>query len=406
MAKRRKKKDKLLNRIILILCLVILISVGGIIIYYKCSDSKDSSKYLKIELIGDNSVDVEVNSEYEDLGAKASYNDDNLSNEIKKEDNLKLDMVGTYYYKYTISYKGYHKDVKRSINVVDKTAPEIVLNGKNEITMYVGDKYNDDGAKATDNYDGDITDKIETDNKVDSSKIGEYTITYKVVDSSNNEASIIRTIKVLEKKKETPKKEEMTNTNSNNTGVVGTTSKGYKIEQKDGIYYIDGILIANKSYSLPSSYNPGGLLKVFNDNFNAMQSDAKNAGVDIKVISGFRSYDRQKSIYNNYVNNDGRAKADTYSARPGHSEHQTGLAADINSLSQSFENTKEGKWLNDNCSKYGFIIRYVKGKEDQTGYMFEPWHIRYVGKELAEKLYNNGNWLTLEEYFGISSKYN
>ena len=105
------------------------------------------------------------------------------------------------------------------------------------------------------------------------------------------------------------------------------------------------------------------------------------------------------------------AAADTYSARPGHSEHQTGLAADIKGpnnnlyLDQRWINTSEGQWLNNNCYKYGFIIRYPSGKESITGYIYEPWHIRYVGTEVATQLYNGGNWITLEEYLGIDSKY-
>ena len=136
-----------------------------------------------------------------------------------------------------------------------------------------------------------------------------------------------------------------------------------------------------------------------------MKNDAKNNNINLYIRSGFRSYNTQVSLYNNYVKRDGKAAADTYSARAGHSEHQTGLAADINSLDQSFINTKEGKWLNDNCYKYGFIIRYPKGKESITGYIYEPWHIRYVGTDISSKLYNNGNWITLEEYLGIDSKY-
>ena len=190
-----------------------------------------------------------------------------------------------------------------------------------------------------------------------------------------------------------------------NKQVPKTTSKGYTVEQKNGAYYINGILVANKSYSLSNTYNPGGLLSVFMNTYNNMNNDAKNQGINLRIISGFRSYDKQKTLYNNYVARDGKIAADRYSARAGHSEHQTGLAADINSLEQSWENTKEGKWLNDNCYKYGFIIRYPKGKESITGYMFEPWHIRYVGVEVATALYNNGNWLTLEEYLGIDSKY-
>ena len=102
---------------------------------------------------------------------------------------------------------------------------------------------------------------------------------------------------------------------------------------------------------------------------------------------------------------DGKQEADTYSARPGHSEHQTGLAFDLNTIDDSFANTAEGKWINDNCYRYGLILRYPKGKEEITGYQYESWHLRYVGKELAQKLYNNGNWMTLEEHFNITSKY-
>ena len=136
-----------------------------------------------------------------------------------------------------------------------------------------------------------------------------------------------------------------------------------------------------------------------------MQADAASQGISLSIISGFRSYSRQSTLYNNYVNRDGKAAADTYSARAGHSEHQTGLAADINSLYQSFIDTPEGKWLNNNCHKYGFIIRYPKGKESITGYIYEPWHIRYVGVDIATSLYNGGNWISLEEYLGITSKY-
>lgn len=102
---------------------------------------------------------------------------------------------------------------------------------------------------------------------------------------------------------------------------------------------------------------------------------------------------------------DGKEKADTYSARAGYSEHQTGLAIDVNTVDMTFDNTDESNWLSNNCYKYGFVIRYPKDKESITGYMYEPWHIRYVGKDLASKLYNNGNPITFEEYYGIDSKY-
>lgn len=182
------------------------------------------------------------------------------------------------------------------------------------------------------------------------------------------------------------------------------TSKGYEIVKKDDIYYIKGILIANKTYSLPSDYNPNGLTEEFMNAYNKMQNAAKEEGINLKIVSGYRSYEYQKGLYNNYVKSDGKDNADTYSARPGHSEHQTGLAADLNLVDTSFENTKEGIWLANNCYKYGFILRYPKGKQGITGYIYEPWHFRYIGDE-AENLYNNGQWITLEEYLGIDSKY-
>ena len=136
-----------------------------------------------------------------------------------------------------------------------------------------------------------------------------------------------------------------------------------------------------------------------------MKSAASSEGINIYVVSGFRSYNTQNTLYNNYVNRDGRDEADTYSARPGHSEHQTGLAADFNMVDDDFEYTAEGKWLNDNAYKYGFILRYPKGKTGETGYIYESWHYRYVGVDLASKLYNGGNWISLESYFGITSQY-
>lgn len=111
------------------------------------------------------------------------------------------------------------------------------------------------------------------------------------------------------------------------------------------------------------------------------------------------------TIYNNYVRQDGQREADTYSARAGHSEHQSGLAFDVNIINSSFANTNEARWLAANCYRYGFILRYPEGKTKETGYMYEPWHFRYVGIDLATKLYNNGNWLTMEDYFGITSEY-
>lgn len=185
--------------------------------------------------------------------------------------------------------------------------------------------------------------------------------------------------------------------------ITGYTEKGYAVELIDGKTYVDGVLIANKTYSLPEDYNPGGLLPECKEAFALMQRAAAAKGLNIYISSGFRSYASQKSIYNRYVGRDGRALADTYSARPGHSEHQTGLAVDLNTITQSFGRTKEGRWVAEHCHEYGFIIRYPEGKSHITGYCFEPWHLRYVGIDAATEIARSG--LCLEEYYGITSFY-
>ncbi|MDE6781419.1 MAG: D-alanyl-D-alanine carboxypeptidase family protein [Ruminococcus sp.] len=171
----------------------------------------------------------------------------------------------------------------------------------------------------------------------------------------------------------------------------------------DGVTYVDGILIANKSYELPADYNPAGLTADTQTAFSEMSAAALKDGIKLWVYSGFRSYNYQKQIYDNYVAFYGQAAADTFSARAGHSEHQTGLAIDVNCADDSFDGTPEAVWLAENCWKYGFIIRYPKGKQHITGYKYEPWHIRYIGREKAEDVYKSR--LTLEEYLGIDSVY-
>lgn len=225
----------------------------------------------------------------------------------------------------------------------------------------------------------------------------------------------------------TQKQSENNAQESNNTAAgqaasgyenVGKTSKGFNIQMKNGATYIDGYLIANKTYALPSTFIPENpetpvtearsnksLDKDLMAAFRKMQADATANGLNIYIASGYRSYDYQVSLYNRYVAKDGKAAADTYSSRPGNSEHQTGLCFDLNSIEDSFQYTNEGKWVDNNCYKYGFCIRFPKGKDAYTGYQYESWHLRYVGTELAEKLYNNGDWISLEEYFGITSEY-
>lgn len=187
------------------------------------------------------------------------------------------------------------------------------------------------------------------------------------------------------------------------TKDLGVSAKGYSIKMVKGITYVNGILIANKTYALPSTYAPGGLDKTVSAAFEKMKADAAKEGLTLWIASGYRSYDYQKNLYNNYVKRDGKEKADTYSARAGHSEHQTGLCFDLNQVNDSFAATPESAWVNEHAHEYGFIIRYPKGKENITGYKYEPWHLRYLGVDLATSVHNSG--LCLEEYFGITSVY-
>lgn len=166
--------------------------------------------------------------------------------------------------------------------------------------------------------------------------------------------------------------------------------------------YIDGILIANKTYALPADYAPG-VDPDAQAAFDKMQSAAAAEGLNIYISSGYRSYDYQAGLYERYVERSGKSEADRYSARPGHSEHQTGLAFDLNTIDITFADTAEYDWLKVHCAEYGFIIRYPENGESKTGYMYEPWHIRYLGADTAKKVYDSG--LTLEEYLGIDSKY-
>ena len=174
------------------------------------------------------------------------------------------------------------------------------------------------------------------------------------------------------------------------------------LTQIDGVTYVNGILVANKTYALPADYNPGVSAETQNA-LDTMFAAAAAEGLSLWVRSGVRTYNDQYWQYNVYVQRDGQALADTYSARPGHSEHQSGLGFDINSIYKSFADTAEGQWLAANCHKYGFIIRYPAGKEHITGYMYEPWHIRYLGVDVATAVYESG--LCLEEYLGITSAY-
>ncbi|MBQ3931598.1 MAG: M15 family metallopeptidase, partial [Firmicutes bacterium] len=191
-------------------------------------------------------------------------------------------------------------------------------------------------------------------------------------------------------------------------------------------------ILVNRTHPLAQSYNPDDMVtvkyvvsgvgkkgetdqlrKVAAEAFEKMVEAAAEQEINIKMRTGFRSYEYQKDrLYDPEVKNKGQAEADKATARPGHSEHQTGLALDVGgesqkyALSYEFGDTKEGKWVAEHCHEFGFIIRYVDGTKKEpgklTGYVFEPWHIRYVGVDVATEMYEQGGGkLTYEEYLGI-----
>lgn len=180
------------------------------------------------------------------------------------------------------------------------------------------------------------------------------------------------------------------------------------------------LVVANKKYALDYWFEPSDL-RVVNTAGNrthylrdcaasaleTMYAAAANEGVTLITCSSYRSASYQDTLYNNYVAMYGTAVADTISARPGYSDHQTGLAVDIGDhdqatvFTQAMENTVEGQWLYAHVHEYGFILRYPKGKEWITGYSFEPWHYRYVGVDYATAIYSVSPDCTMEEYFGI-----
>ena len=405
-----------------------------------------SNPFLEIKLIGDAVVEISPGTEYVDLGAEAKFFNENLNDKIIIDNEVNFSKIGEYKIEYKVEKGLTTKKVVRTIRVIDVVPPTITLlgdsdvylcgkeyveagyeasddvdgdltskvvvtkendqiiytvvdssgnkvevirhlipndtenpiiklNNSNILTFKQGSTYKEFGATATDNCDGDITSKVEIISNVDTKKHEVFTVTYKVKDSAGNESTIERKIKVY---------------NSDDL------NKGYN-EIVSGPTYIQGILIVNKKYSIPASFdgNNAEAKKALSE----LQAGAKKSGFNMPLKSGFRSYSTQKTLYANYVKNYGKEFADQRAARAGHSEHETGLGFDVGSVSTAFGNTAAGKWLRENCAKYGFIIRYPQYKEAITGYGYEPWHIRYVGVDIATEIMEKN--ITLEEYLGL-----
>ena len=169
------------------------------------------------------------------------------------------------------------------------------------------------------------------------------------------------------------------------------------------------LVVVNKNRPLPNGYAPsdlsGNVRSEAKKHLDELVVGAKSSNINFKIISAYRSQSAQASIYNGYVKRDGQATADTYSARPRYSEHQTGLAIDLGNsdgvcdLEICFGDTPAGLWIKNNAHNYGFIVRYPSGKTSITGYQYEPWHLRYVGIDVAKSIHSSTS--TLEEYSNL-----
>lgn len=222
----------------------------------------------------------------------------------------------------------------------------------------------------------------------------------------------------IQQKSDAPSPAQQNNPGSDNKTIAHDQSQPTENSFNKQLYSLEDPaslwVVVNKKRSLPSTYVPTDLAAVSSgeqmraaaaEQVKVLMADATKQGVNLKAISGYRSYTKQQGLYSAYVSKDGHAAADTYSARAGHSEHQSGLAIDLGNINGScdleecFANTPGGVWIAQHAHEYGFTIRYASDKTAITGYQYEPWHIRYVGKELAAELHSKKQ--TMEEFFGL-----
>lgn len=172
----------------------------------------------------------------------------------------------------------------------------------------------------------------------------------------------------------------------------------------DGVTKVNGHVLVNEQYSLPENYHPGEN-KHARRQLNKLLAQAAQEDIDLKYRSGFRSYQEQQKLIKQAIKKDGKKQAYGYTAKPGHSEHQTGLAFDVgtdeplSNFKKDFGHSKQGQWLAKHAKQFGFIIRYPKGEEDWTGYEYEPWHLRYVGGNLAHTIHEEHT--SLEQYYNL-----
>lgn len=301
---------------------------------------------------------------------------------IKVDDSKIKDKVGKYTVLVTYDIGPMAKEKEIQVLIKDTKKPEIKQ--IKDVVISVNEKDHDfsEYFQVKDQSEYKVSYQLD---KVDFSKPGTYEGSIVVKDASKNKKTLKFDIQVDEEA----------------TSVVETKPQETENNEstEDDPSYVKGIMIVNKKHGLPANYAPGENAEA-KSHLVQLIADMQASGLQVSnSYSGYRSYEYQAGLYQRYVNSYGQQQADTFSARPGYSEHQTGLAFDLLSSSgQLLETPAEVNWLANHAHKYGFIVRYQAGKEHITGYVAETWHIRYVGDE-AEAIYNSG--LTLEEYLGV-----
>lgn len=281
------------------------------------------------------------------------------------------------------------RDYTFNVNVVD-TQPPVLALGESSVNLLQGTpldviaKY-----EATDNSGEEVAITVEGEYNPES--LGTQALKLVAKDASGNTTEQEMDINVIGVQSPMPEGSFITPT-------------GHHGEVRGGVLYVDGILLVNKTFGLPEDVNPG-MDPSATAAFNAMVAAAAQEGIKLESVTEFRSYADQGRLFEFYAVELGEGEDTLSTMKAGHSEHQSGMAFDVNSIDFDFAKTAEGIWLFNNCSKYGFIIRYPETKLSETGCEWEPFHVRYVGNDLAAILYNGGDWITLEEYFGLPSKY-
>lgn len=372
--------------IIISIILVITILISSIIFLYTSKDK------LKLKSIGYNNIEtneiLKLNETEIKKILKYNYNE-NIIYIIKSDnyDSKKLDLY--------LKYINENKDINylKIFNLINHKDTDL-----NKIDEYIK------LLKKYDNINGIISyinNYKDYEINLDNTTLSFIEEKYFIIDNLN------RYLKYYKNNKNLSYKEIITHINSNldypfYESSPADLSKGmYSLINK--YYYLDYNFIPDNLETVSYEYaiNNTKLNKLALENFIKMADDAKKENLTLKITTAYRDYNFQSILYNNYVNSDGKDLADTYSARPGYSEHQFGYSFDLTNSNYSdfekFEYTDEYTWLQENAYKYGFIQRYPKDKEYITGYQFESWHYRYVGIDIAKYIYEND--ITYEEYY-------